>query len=275
MAVVVEPLTVEGLVAIRIAKDPFPVLVKKSQLSPCDAEGNVLESNPKDRISSKARKDKETMAETKAAPTAKQLRKMAQALGIKGADEMSKDDLAKAVRKAQKAEKSKGAKGKPAKVSKDEAVKAAEDRAASKKKGKKASAAKSTEKAKPSAKASKPEGSKTKPSKTKPSKEKDPSNPFRPGSNLHIICGLLIRGGKRQALALKLQEKAQLHPYSGSEDEVGLSDYDKRIILASQTLEKKHGFTVERDGRGLDGTIKVFPPSEKKAKTSKGKSKKK
>lgn len=251
MKAVVEREINDRLVSLRIANDPFPVPVKKRQVSACDESGKKVKSKkPKDlsKITEPERKGKMPATATK--PKAKELRKEAQGLGIKDFEEMDRDELVKAIKKAKKNKN--GSKSKTKKVSRDEAEAASRERAKTKAgKGKK-SAAKASSKAKPS--------------KSKPSTKGAEGNPFRPGSNLFIIHNLLVKGGRRETLAQKLADKVSLHPYTNAADEIDLLDYDKRIVLCAQTLRDSHGYKVERDGRGLNGTIKAIPPKGKAKK---------
>lgn len=257
MEAVVERILSDRLLSIRIGNDPFPVPVKKKQVSTCEPNGNKVKSTkPKDltKITEPERKGK--MAATATKPTGKELRKEAQGLGIKDFEDMGRGELVKAIKKAKKNKNG----AKPEKVSKDEAEAASRKRAKSKSKGSKKSAAKAASK-------SAPAKSKAKPSSKAKSTGSD-GNPFRPGSNLHLIHNLLIKGGNREKLAQKLADKVALHPYTNSADEIDLIDYDKRIVLAAQTLRDQHGYKVEREGRGLAGSIKVVP-GKGKAKAKK------
>lgn len=187
--------------------------------------------------------------------SAKELRQQAQALGIEGWDEMGRRELTAAVKEASDESPA------PPKAKRKPAAK----RAArpSKKRTPKPAAKEEApvEEAKPAkGKAKKAEATYTEPPKGVEIPE-ERENPFRKGSNIHSIFPLLApRGGKRRTLAERLRKKVDLHPYSADADEIDLLDYDKRIVLAAQTLRDKHGYAVERKGRGLDGTIKVFIP---------------
>jgi hypothetical protein len=274
-AVVVAPSS-KGRVEIRIAKDPFSVQVEKSQVSPCDQNGKPLKSNQKANKGHEKETTSTMTTDTK--PSARELRNEAKALGVEDYDEMSRKELVAAIKAAKKSAKGGKTKAKTSKKAKVEKVSAAEaveyakDRAAKKAKGKKGSAAKATAKAKPAKASSKPtkaakatkaaKTTKGGSSKASSNGHGDGTNPFRKGSNLHIMCGLLLKGGKRETLAEKLSEKTDLHPYSGNE--VTLADFDKRLLLAAQTLRDKHGFKVERSGRGLEGKIKVVPGGKRK-----------
>lgn len=264
---VIDPSTPEGLI-IQIAKDPFPVTVKKSQCFPCDSEGNVLKSNKKANTGPKKEKVQKMTTDTK--PSARELRNEAKALGVEDYDEMSRKELVAAIKAAKKGSKgTKTKKSKTEKVSAQEAEAFAAERASKKGKAKKkGSAAKSAAKAKPAAKKAASKPAKSVPAKAAKVTGKDSGdNPFRKGSNLHVICSLLLKGGTREALAMKLSEKTELHPYSGND--VDLKDFDKRIILGAQTLRDKHGFQIDRSGRGLQGKIKAVPSGGKKAKVKK------
>ena len=93
--------------------------------------------------------------------------------------------------------------------------------------------------------------------------------PFRKGSDRATMFSLLKRGGVRRDLAEKLREKVTLR------GEPGLSDYDKRIVLTADTLGKEWGYVVNKEGRGLEGKIKVVhssapAPAPRKARAAKG-----
>lgn len=249
MEAVVDRVISDKLLSLRIANDPFPVPVKKKQVSPCKEAGKVVKSKSETVRESDEQNERGTMP-TETKPKAKELRNEAKALGIEDYEDMSRSELVKAIKKANKAKNGSGSKNKGVKkVSRTEAEKASRDRAAKKAPAKKT--AKSAAKAK---------------TKSGPKGKTNEGNPFRPGSNLHLIHNLLVKGGKRESLAQKLADKVALHPYTNDVSEVDLVDYDKRIVLGAQTLRDQHNYKIERDGRGLSGTIKAVPPKGKAKK---------
>lgn len=250
--------SVVGLMQVAMVKldgDPFPVRVPLSQLS-CVSTGKSVVSPTVRGNKAHARKDKQLSN-----PDAKQLRKDAQALGIEGWEDMKPKKLAKAVAKASKAASSKA----PAAKSTKKTSTASKSKATTKKAAPKAAAA-SKAKAPAAAKGKSTSKAKSTKAKGKPGpKPKDIApgeNPYRPGTGMHAAFGILKVGGTRRAMAAKLAKKAQIHPHSRA-DNTTEADYDKRLILTSQHLEKNFGFGVLRDGRGLDGKLKIFPPGEK------------
>lgn len=213
-------------------------------------------------------------------PGAKELMNRAKALGIKGVADMGLAELRDAVENAERKE----TKAQDAPPAKTKTAKAAKKAPATKKKASKPAPAKSASAAKKKAapaKAEKKERPRTAggtgatkdsvrvfypPAGVTPATEK--VNPFRKGSNLFAVVPLLFKGGNRTALAEKLSEKVELHPYH--KEEIDLLDYDKRILLGAQTLRDKFGFGIVRTGRGIDGTVKVFVPGSGDDPASKG-----
>jgi hypothetical protein len=258
-----------GLCEIRVGSDPFPVTVQQSQVSGCEATGKNVKSNPKVRKDRTSKKGKHKMtASTAEKPSAKELRKQAQGLGIKGWEEMGRKELAKAIRKVSK-------NGKAPKAE------AAEVPAKKKSKKGKSAKAKTAPVSKPKAKSTKPKASKPKaaPAKKAAKAEKADTgegltfakshpkptpehgvNPFRKNSNLFRVAKLLLKGGRRETLASKLSEQTTLHPYQKGDNEVELLDYDKRLLLGAQTMRDQYGYGIQRTGRGLSGSILVFVP---------------
>lgn len=220
---------------VKLEGDPFAVRVEMSQLS-CNQTGKSVSSPPQGN-KARTRKDSQ-LSKT----DAKQLRKDAQALGIEGYEDMSIKKLAKAVAKAEK----KAAKSTPKKA-------VAKKAPAAKKPAAKKTAPKAKAAAKP--KTDKPKG---KPG-PKPRVVEPGENPYRPGTAMHVAFGILKTGGTRRVMAQKLAKKAQIHPHSRAGNTTE-ADYDKRLILTSQHLQKNFGWGVSRDGRGLDGKLKIFPP---------------
>jgi len=134
---------------------------------------------------------------------------------------------------------------------------------------KKASAKKST--SKPAAKkaASKAPANKA---KSKPAAKKaaaprerevaENGNPYPEGSNLHYITELLIKGGKLGAIVKKVNARLTINERSVSRDEdETFKEWHRRVVIVSQRLRNDHGFTEEKDGRGLEATIKLLPPA--------------
>jgi hypothetical protein len=292
----------EDKVKILLDGDPFPVDVLREQVSGpggqnlSDPIGSSTKV-PKSGASKKSKGKKKHMTpDTKL--SGKELRTQAQALGIKGWDDMGKKELAKAVKKASKAEDAKpvedapavkektAAKVKPTVAKKAPAKKAAvaKKAAPAKAPAKKAAAPakpakkSASKKSAPKAKAKKAPAKITTP-KANPKVSGDPSlgitlpvgktekklppegeNPFRPNSNLHICAALLLKGGVRRKLAEALNKKTELNPYVKKSKDVNLDDYDKRIILTAGTMRDRFGYGVQRIGRGIDGKVLVFIP---------------
>lgn len=191
---------------------------------------------------------------------AKALRKQAQALGIKGYESMGREELAEAVASASSNGKKAG-KNKPKKATNAKASKPASKKGKAKVKAKSSDA--TPKPAKKAAKAERPTSALSSggPRIAPPKETPAPGvNPFRKGSNLHVLAPLLFKGGTRRKLAEKLASKIDLHPYSGKD--VDLSDYDKRILLAAQTMRDQFGYVIVRPAqpRGLDGYIRVVVP---------------
>ena len=234
---------------VRLEGDPFDVRVDLSQLS-CNPTGKSVSSHEQGNTA-RARK------ESKLSKTdAKQLRKTAQALGIEGYEDMSAKKLAKAIAKAEK-KASKSEAAPKAKTTPKKATAAKKTAAPKKAAAPKATAAKGKTKATSKKDASKPKG---KPG-PKPRDIKPGENPYRPGTGMHFAFAILKAGGTRRVMAQKLAKKTQIHPHSRAGNTTE-ADYDKRLILTSQDLEKNHGWGVLRDGRGLDGKLRIFPPGE-------------
>lgn len=279
-----------GKVAVKLEGDPFSVWVSKSQLSACNVSEDAVRSTPTRKVP----KENTTMTtKTDNKPSAKELRQKAKSKGVKGWEKMGYDELAKAV----------AAKSKPQSEDAPKATKTKTKEGGGKKskKGPKSS----PKKTKPEAKAEAPEVKSSKKSKGKTAKATkaaktdevkgvrknhdaittgkvtppaDGANPFRKGSNAAIAGALLLKGGKRRTLAEKLSTKINLHPYQKESDAVDLLDYDKRLLLTAQVMRDKHGFSLHRTGRGMEGTIRVFVPGgegDPATKASKKGSKKK
>jgi len=90
-------------------------------------------------------------------------------------------------------------------------------------------------------------------------------NPFRIGCNSYIYTEMLKQGGKRSALIRRIKSKVQLHPWTKSEADIDVDyEIDQRLILVANKLSNL-GWKVEKGGRGRESTIKVYPPSRRKA----------
>jgi hypothetical protein len=285
-----------GEVKVHLEGDPFPVNVKRSQVSGCNPERKVLKSKKKaPNVGVRTNKEKETMADTSTKPSAKELRKQAQALGVEGWEDMGRSEMAKAIKRKLKEEKgssksktsskAKSSKSKPSKTkpaaSKPEAAEKQKKAKATNGTSKPASKAKAP--AKKAAAKAEPKAPKAKtirdditlPEGTPPKPLPDEGvNPFRKSSNLFVVAKLLLKGGTRRSLATQLSEKVSLHPYHKGQEEVELLDFDKRLLLGAQTMRDQFGYGIHRVGRGLDGKILVFRPDGPKDPRTKSKSKK-
>jgi len=85
-------------------------------------------------------------------------------------------------------------------------------------------------------------------------------NPFKTGTNMHIIAEELIKGGKRTDMVKRLKKKIDLKPRTASDDYDEDTELDRRILIVGQVLRKDHGFNVVRDGRGADAQIIAEAP---------------
>lgn len=293
MEAVVRAIMGNGTVELVIGSDPFPVTVLESQIETigCEENGNDVVSNPKVRkVRARSKGHTQTMATTtEAKPSAKELRKQAQGLGIKGWEEMGRKALAKAIRRAEKAQNGSPAKAKPKTEATEDAPKPKAKKAKSKTapaskpkstkpKASKAPAKKTATKAKAAVKETKTnDGITLAKSHPKPTPEHG-VNPFRKNSALFKVAKLLLKGGKRETLASKLSETVDLHPYQKAVKDVDLLDYDKRLLLGAQTMRDQYGYGILRTGRGVEGSILVFVPggpTDPRGKGSKKSSKKK
>jgi hypothetical protein len=167
-------------------------------------------------------------------PSARELRKQAKALRIRGWEDMNTAELSSAIEAA----------------SEDEAP--APRRA-------KATAAKATAK---KSTGRTPVSSKTPAQKAKaaPAEVAENGNPFKEGTNLWYITEELIGGGKRSAMVKRLKKKIELKPRTNTEDFDLDFELDRRVLIIGQLLRKDHGFTVTREGRGPDATIVAEAP---------------
>lgn len=270
---------------VLVGDDPFSVIVPINQISSCKPTGDIVKLIQNNKVLPKGTSEMPTKTATK--PKAKELQKEARGLGIKGYEDMGLSELREAVEGARNGRVTSKPKKRPKQVVEAPAPKAKAKKIAPK-------AAKTVAKAKKAP--AKKVGAKRKtpgglgatkdsirvlypPAGTTKATEK--VNPFRKGSNLHNVPPLLFKGGKRQDLATKLANKVEIHPYHKDADKIDLLDYDKRILLAAQTMRDKFGFGILRKGRGMDGTVKVFVPGSSddpevsgKAKATKAGSKK-
>lgn len=263
-----------GEVVVLLDDDPFPVNVRLDQVDSCDSSGNLVESVPTPPASRKTKKEKAVSKKKEA----KELRQKAQGLGIEGYEDMGRKELkaaiaaaeAKPATKKAKTKSSPTTKAKPAakpaaKTKKPPAKKPAAKRAAPKKSTAKTAPAKKTGPGKGKGGGGSKPGSRTRavvPMGT---------NPFRPGSQLHVMFPMVLKGGKRRTIAQRLAKKVDINPYA---DDVKVTDedYDKRVILGCKQLADL-GYIIERKGRGLDGTIKAVIPAGKEGKIVQPKSK--
>lgn len=294
--------------------DPFAVTVRRSQLrKAAKSEPSACGNNPKP-VSSKKKVPKsgtnerkeETMTAVAEMPSAKELRKEAQNLGIEGWEDMSKGQMFKAIKKAKKSSNGTGPPKAKQKVSEESAPKKAKSKTSSKKKvvsqevaTKKSTKAKAVKKAAktappkskaPAKKASKSKKTTSKKVFTEKTVDKalgiklnkgtapkplpaEGENPFRKKSNMFKVCKLLLKGGTRRKLAEKLAESTEIHPYLKGDGEIDLNDYDKRLLLGAEVMLSKFGYGVQRTGRGLDGKILVFRPGGPNDPRNKGKAK--
>ncbi len=210
----IEVIDSSGIVAmVKLHGDPFSVQLPLGRLKP-----NTLEV----KVST---------------PDAKTLRLEAQALGVKGWEDLSKKKLAKKIEKAKKK------------------IEASESQPQPKVKKKPKDATVTTV----TAKLRKDGAPKLRPG-PKASGPTDPgTNPYRDGSAMNEAFSILKEGGTRQIMAEKLSKKVSINPTS-QEGTSDISDFDKRITVTASNLEKMHGWIVTRDGRGLNGTITIKHP---------------
>jgi len=192
---------------------------------------------------------------------ARELRSKAKSLGIKDFANMTREDLRTAIETAESGNGKAPRKARVAKPRAKAVVPGAEDVEEAPKPRKRA--AKVTKVA-----AEAPKRGRGRPPVDRSSIEPG-TCPFRKGSDRATMFSLLKRGGVRRVLAEKLREKVTLR------GEPGLSDYDKRIVLTADTLSKEWGYVVTKDGRGLEGKIKMVhssasAPAPRKGRAAKG-----
>lgn len=260
-------------VQVLLEGDPFAVVVRRDQISSCNLNPNSVRSErkvPKAGTRQKGTTNMPTATTTK--PNAKALRKQAQAAGVEGWEDMGLKEMTAAIKAANKAAKSNGSGRKPKRETASSKAKASTTKPTEKSKGK---ASKAVSKKATTSKTARTTKSKTAVAEngkefsftdgTPPKALPDEGvNPFRNGTGLHKAAKLLLRGGVRQDLAEKLASTVEIHPYRKDSGDVGLLDYDKRLILAATTMRDQFGYGVHRKGRGLNGRIVVFVPGGKK-----------
>ncbi len=99
----------EDKVKVLLDGDPFPVDVLRSQVSGLDGQNDsdTVQSGkvPKDGTRKQNKDRKKGKMTTTDKPSSKELRNQAQALGVAGWQDMSRKEMAKAIKKAQKSEK--------------------------------------------------------------------------------------------------------------------------------------------------------------------------
>lgn len=178
------------------------------------------------------------MPNTATKPSARELRRSAKALKIRGWEDMGIKELQAAIAKHDGAESNGSATAKTS------------------------TKAKSSTKAAP-AKAEKPAAKKAAPAKSKAAKSEDAAengNPYKEGTNLWHIAQELIAGGKRSQMVKRLKRKISIKPRVNADDFDEDYELDRRVLIVGQLLRKDHGFEVTREGRGEDGTIVAVAP---------------
>lgn len=223
--------TYHGLVAghpdvvlVQLDGDPYAVCVAKAQV-----EHNT--STESTETEDRSKKNMATATATK--PSAKELRRKAKALGIEGWEEMTGVELKAAVATAETGEEvAPEVEEAPApRKSKRTPAKAAPAKATAKKAAAKTAGADDAEAG---------------------------ENPYKAGSNLYFITEELLKGGKRSAMVTRLGRKITLKPRQrAGEDYDESAELDRRVLIVGQLLERDHGFTVTREGRGKDALIKA------------------
>lgn len=82
-------------------------------------------------------------------------------------------------------------------------------------------------------------------------------NPFKPGTNMYHIAAELLKGGSRAGMVARLKNKIDLRPRNASDEYNEDAELDRRIAIISQTMKNKHGFTIDKQGRGREATIQA------------------
>lgn len=206
------------------------------------------------------------MAKTKEAPSPKELRRKAKALGVANWEEMDREELAKAVAAQEGDTEDAPAKAKKSTRSTKAAKGTKEPKATAEKPVKAKKSARATEA--PKAK----KGSKANKSSKGPSKKReaprpaetgsDGPNPFRPNSNIWHITEALMKGGKRSTLVKQLKPKLEFNPRKQSAKDFDVdAEIDRRLKVIGYILKNDHGWDYSHDGRGPDAVIKVTPPA--------------
>lgn len=210
---VIQTIDSSGIVAmVKLQGDPFSVQLPLGRLKPNTTEVKV------------------------STPDAKTLRLEAQALGVKGWEDMSKKKLAKKIEKAKKKLEASESQPQP-----------------------EAKKAKAKDVTPVTAKLRKDGAPKLRPGPKTSGPAEPGTNPYREGSAMNEAFSILKEGGTRQSMAEKLSKKVSINPTS-QEGTSDISDFDKRITVTASNLEKMHGWIVTRDGRGLNGTITIKHP---------------
>jgi hypothetical protein len=218
-------------ISIQLVGDPFPVGVLPVFL--------------------KKGHDQEMAAQTQERPDRKELRKLAQKIGIKDWEDMSSAQIWKQIQKAQAKESSNGKVAKPKKVPRGQAK---TDRGEPVTPTEKAKAAKKTRKSTKKA---------PKTTRVVEPEVAENGNPFRPGSNAFLMTEMFLKGGVRGKMIDRLIKKIEFHPWAKKAKSIDpRHEMDKRMLMAIHQLQHKYGFTVVYyGGRGPEeGCIRVFPP---------------
>lgn len=240
------------MVAVLVDGDPFPVNVSMKQLK---------KSLHKDSDHATVRSAKEgentNMAVATKKTTTKELRLKAKELGVEDWQSLERGDLLRAIKRVQVSN-----------GSKPKARRTAADKAAQKERIEQRAAQRATP-AKKVAKTVK-KAAKRAPDQTVTDPVTDASsveNPFRKGSSRWRMAEELLKGDKRKNMVKRLKRQIDLHPYTKKVGDLDVDfELDKRLMLTAQAMVNDHGFVIERDGRGLEGTIKVTKPAAKRSK---------
>lgn len=253
------------MVEVQIAGDPFTCMVEFDRLQ-------LVRKTPQNRS---------TKMPT---ITAKELRNQAKAAGIDGWQEMTRAELEEALAGAEEVEEDEEfdteTEEDETEAEEEVAAPAPRRRTASKTAPAKAPARRTAAKAaaKPAARAASTRRAATKPATGKTAvpaartkkvaatdeAEIEGDNPFKPGTNTHLMTEMLMKGGKRSAMVRSLVKKIELAPrVKGGADFDPEKELDYRLLRTAQLLVKEHGFVVEKDGRGPEARIKAIPASEK------------
>lgn len=189
------------------------------------------------------------MSKTQAVPTAKELRKRAKELNIEGWGDMSREELADAIAAQE------GDTTSTTKADKTAKVGGKEKKAIPKKATTATTTSSSSDEAKPK--------------KERAKAAKDPSNPYRAGTNLWHITEALKVGGRRSELVEKLKPVLEFNPRKKTKKDFDVAvEIDRRLKVIGYLLKNDHGWTMKHDGRGSDAFIQVTPPSAKATSTA-------